>query len=82
MSQTTTMTIHLPVEANNRLEALAQVTHTPLDDLAARAIEEYLDLQEYQIKAIQEAVEEADSPNAKFLDQDEVVERMKKLGNR
>jgi predicted transcriptional regulator len=70
------------VEANNRLEALAKVTHTPLDDLAARAIEEYLDLQEYQIKAIQEAVEEADSPNAKFLDHDEVVERMKKLVNR
>jgi predicted transcriptional regulator len=76
------MTIHLPVEANNRLEALSKATHTPLDDLAARAIEEYLDLQEYQIKAIQEAVEEADSPNAKFLDHDEVVERMKKLENR
>jgi RHH-type rel operon transcriptional repressor/antitoxin RelB len=82
MSQTTTMTIHLPMGANNRLETLAKVTHTPLNDLAARAIEEYLDLQEYQIKAIQEAVEEADSPTAEFLDHDEVVERMKKLVNR
>lgn len=82
MPQTTTMTIHLPVEANNRLEALAKATHTPIDDLASIAIKEYLDLQEYQIKAIQDAVEEADSPNAKFLDHDEVVERMKKLGYR
>ena len=82
MPQTTTMTIHLPMEANTRLEALAKVTHTPLNDIAARAIEEYPDLQEYQIKAIQEAVDEADSPNAEFLDHDEVVERMKKLGNR
>ena len=82
MPQTTTMTIHLPMEANTRLEALAKVTHTPLNDIAARAIEEYLDLQEYQIKAIQEAVDEANSPNAEFLDHDEVVERMKQLGNR
>ena len=82
MPQTTTMTIDLPVEANTRLEALAKVTHTSLNDIAARAIEEYLDLQEYQIKAIQEAVDEADSPNAEFLDHDEVVERMKNLGNR
>lgn len=82
MPRTTTMTIDLPVEANTRLEALAKVTHTSLNDIAARAIEEYLDLQEYQIKAIQEAVDEADSPNAEFLDHDEVVERMKNLGNR
>jgi len=69
------------MEANKRLEALAEATHTARDDLAAKAIEEYLDLQEYQIRAIQEAVEEADSPNAKFLEHDEVVERMSKLGH-
>jgi RHH-type rel operon transcriptional repressor/antitoxin RelB len=79
MPQTTTMTIQLPVEANNRLEALARAIHISRDDLAVKAIEEYLDLQEYQVKAIQEAVEEADSPNAEFLDHDEVVDRMKKL---
>jgi len=82
MPQTTTMTIYLPMEANNRLETLAKMTHTPLNDLAARAIEEYLDLQEYQVEAIKEAVEEADSPNAEFLDHHEVVERMRKLVNR
>jgi RHH-type rel operon transcriptional repressor/antitoxin RelB len=80
MPQTTTMTIQLPVDTNDRLEALAKVIHIPRDDLAARAIVEYLDLQEYQIKSIQEAVEEADSPDAKFLEHDEVVEHMKKLG--
>ena len=59
MPQTTTMTIHLPVDTNDRLEALAKVIHIPRDDLAARAIVEYLDSQEYQIRSIQEAVEEA-----------------------
>jgi RHH-type rel operon transcriptional repressor/antitoxin RelB len=80
MPQTTTMTIQLPVDTNDRLEALAKVIHISRDALAARAIVEYLDLQEYQVKSIQEAVEEADSPNAKFLEHDEVVEHMKKLG--
>ena len=82
MPQTTTMTIHLPVDTNDRLEALAKVIHIPRDDLAARAIVEYLDLQEYQIRSIQEAVEEADSPHAKFMDHDEVAARMKKPGYR
>jgi predicted transcriptional regulator len=42
-------------------------------------IAEYLDLQEYQIKSIKEAIEEADSPHAEFLEHSEVVQRMKKL---
>jgi len=79
MPQTTSMTIHLPVDTNNRLEALAKVTHIPRNDIAARAIAEYLDLQEYQVRSIKEAVEEADSPHAKFLEHAEVVERWKKM---
>ena len=82
MPQTTTMTIQLPVDTNDRLEALAKMIHIPRNDIAARAIADYLDLQEYQIRSIQEAVEEADSPHAKFLEHDEVVERMKKLENK
>lgn len=73
---TTSMTIRLSAEANKRLEALAKIEHRSQADLASRAIEEYLDLQEYQIQCIQEAVEEADSPHAEFLDHDEVVKRM------
>jgi RHH-type rel operon transcriptional repressor/antitoxin RelB len=82
MPQTTTMTIQLPVDTNDRLKALAKVTHIPPDDLATRAIVDYLDLQEYQVRSIQEAVEEADSPQAQFLEHDAVVERMNKPGYR
>lgn len=78
MLQTTSVTIHLPVDTNARLEALAKKIHIPRNDIAARAIAQYLDLQEYQIKSIKEAVEKADSPHAEFLEHDEVVERMKK----
>lgn len=81
MPQTAAMTINLPIKAMNRLDALARATAHPKDYLAARAIEEYLDLQEWQIQAIQEAVEEADSPDAKFLDHDEVEKRVKSMAN-
>lgn len=79
MAQTTTMTIRLPVEAKNRLDALATATERSRAYLAAKAIEEYLDLQEWQIQAIQEAVKEADSPTAVFLEHDDVVRRVKKM---
>jgi len=79
MPQTTSMTIQLPVDTNDRLEALAKVVHIPRNDIAARAITDYLDLQEYQVRSIKEAVEEADSPHAIFLEHAEVVERYKKM---
>jgi len=43
--------------------------------LASRAIEEYLEIQEWQVKAIEKAVHEADSPDAQFVDHEEVVTR-------
>ena len=79
MPQTNTMTIRLPIESMDRLDILAKATERSKAYLAAKAIEQYLDTQEWQIQAIQEAVKEADSPDAKFLEHDEVVKRMKKM---
>ncbi|MCK4761505.1 MAG: CopG family ribbon-helix-helix protein [Candidatus Aminicenantes bacterium] len=79
MPQTTTMSIRLPVEAKERLDNLAKATDRSRGYLAAKAIEEYLDLQEWQILAIREAVKEADSPGAKFLDHEEVLARVQKM---
>ena len=73
MLQTTSVIIHLPVDTNARLEALAKKIHITRNDIAARAIAEYLDLQEYQLKSIKEAVKEADSLHAEFLEHDVVV---------
>ena len=79
MPQTNTMTVRLPIESIDRLELLAKTTERSKAYLAAKAIEQYLDTEEWQIQAIQEAVEEADSSDAKFLEHDEVVKRMKKM---
>jgi len=81
MPQTNRLTIRLPVESMNRLDVLAHETESSRTAIAAKAIEQYLDVQEWQIRAIQDALKEADSPNARFLEHDEVVSRMRKIGS-
>jgi predicted transcriptional regulator len=73
------MTVRIPAKVKERLEALAKATDRSKAYLASRAIEEYLEVQEWQVKAIEKAVHEADSPNAQFIDHKEVVTRVKRL---
>jgi len=82
MPETTTMTIRLPEQVKDRLERLAQATERTKTYLAARAIEEFLAAQEWQIEAIRQAVHEADAPGAKFFTHDEVARRLKDKLNR
>ncbi|MCJ7526341.1 MAG: CopG family transcriptional regulator [Candidatus Aminicenantes bacterium] len=77
MEQTSTMTIRLPETIKNKLEDLAQATDRSKAYLAAKAIEEFVATQEWQIQAIQEAVKEADSPQARFIEHEVVVKKIK-----
>jgi RHH-type transcriptional regulator, rel operon repressor / antitoxin RelB len=79
MPQTSTMTVRIPAKVKERLEALAKATDRSKAYLASRAIEEYLEIQEWQVKAIEKAVHEADSPDAQFVDHEEVLTRVKKV---
>jgi predicted transcriptional regulator len=76
MEQTSTMTIRLPEIIKNKLEDLARATERSKAYLAAKAIEEFITTQEWQIQAIQAAVKEADSPQAKFIEHDVVVKNI------
>jgi RHH-type transcriptional regulator, rel operon repressor / antitoxin RelB len=80
MPPTNTMTLRLPPDTIARLDGLARATDRSKAYLASRAIEEYLATQEWQIKAIQEAVDEANKPDAEFMNHDEVVEKARKFG--
>jgi len=73
------MTIKLPDETRNRLNLLAKATKHSRVYLATRAIEDYLDVQEWQVQAIREAIQEADSPGARFRDHDEVLNHIEKM---
>ena len=78
MPRTTTMTVRLPEEVVARLEALARSTDRTRAYLASRAIEEYVSLQEWQVRAIEEGVAEADSAEAVFVEHEKVEARLVK----
>jgi RHH-type rel operon transcriptional repressor/antitoxin RelB len=79
MGSTATMTLRLPAEVKRRLEKLAKATDRSKAYLASRAIENYLEVQEWQVRAIEEAVREADSDKATFFEHAKVEARVKKL---
>ena len=70
MTQSTTMTIRLTPELKSRLDQLAEATHRSKSFLAAEAIREFIELNEWQIKEINEAIKEADA--GEFASNDEV----------
>ena len=78
MEPTSTMTIRLPAVLKAKLEQLADATERNRSYLAARAIEEYVAAQEWQVQAIREAVSLADSPEAEFIGHEAVVRRLRR----
>jgi RHH-type rel operon transcriptional repressor/antitoxin RelB len=68
---TTRMTVELPLEVKERLEGLARVTDQSESRLATEAIASYVDLQEWQIRQIEEGLREADAGD--FASDEEVA---------
>ncbi|MDA9982437.1 CopG family ribbon-helix-helix protein [Gammaproteobacteria bacterium] len=61
MPQSTTMTIRLDAELKSRLDKLSAATHRSKSFLAAEAVREFIELNEWQIDEIKAAVKEADT---------------------
>jgi predicted transcriptional regulator len=72
----TTMTIRLEDEVKDRLERLAESTHRSKSFLAAEAIREFVETNEWQIAEIRAALKEADA--ADFATDKEVAALAKK----
>jgi len=70
MSQSSTMTIRLEADLKVRLDKLAEATHRSKSYLAAEAVREYIELNEWQLQEIQNAVTEADA--GEFADEKSV----------
>lgn len=66
-----TMTVRLSNELKTRLEKLAEDTHRSKSFLAAIAINEYLEIQEWQVNEIKVGMKEADS--RELVDHSDVV---------
>ena len=55
-----TLTVRLPPEIKTRLDKLARATSRPRSFLIQTAIQEYLALNEWQVGAIREGLDQAD----------------------
>ena len=66
------MTLRLDTMTLKRLDQLAEVTERSKAWLAAQAVKEYLELNEWQTQAIAAAVKRADSRSARFVDHEKV----------
>jgi len=72
------MTLRLEPALKQRLDHLAEATQRSKSFLAAQAIREFVDLNEWQVQEIRNALVEAD--NEAFADNDLVREVMGKWG--
>ena len=61
MADSTTMTIRLDEELKARLDLLARTMHRSKSYLAAEALREYVELNEWQLEELQAAVNKADN---------------------
>ena len=80
MTDSTTLTVRIDQSVKKRLESVATRLRRSKSFLAAEAIEEYLAVQEWQIKAIRDGVEAADRGHV--VSHDRVKTWAKSLGTK
>jgi len=69
-----TLSIRIPSEIREQLDDLSHATGRTKSFLAAEAIENYLAAQSWQVKAIEKAIEKADSNNVRFIEHNKVID--------
>ena len=73
MLKTANLTVRVKPDTRIRIDELARATRRSKSYVIEEALEQYLDVNEWQIKGIQDALAQADSPGADFIDHDEVL---------
>lgn len=80
MKRSSMISVRMPEELMNRLDHLAKSLERSRSYLAAQAIEEYVSIQEWQVKAIQEGIEDARA--GRIVPHEVVVKELKKWGRK
>lgn len=75
MLKSASLTIRVKPDTRSRLDSLARATHRTKSYVIEEALEQYLEVNEWQIQGIVAAVAEADRPDAEFVDHDEVLKQ-------
>ena len=69
----TTLTIRLDEATKNRLENLSKSTARSRSFLASKAIQEYLEANEWQVSALRETLDRAERPEAHFIEHEKII---------
>ena len=72
------MTIRLEPELKSRLDELSRATHRSKSYLAAEAVREFIEINEWQIEELKDAIKEADTED--FSSNQEVLAVFNKWG--
>ncbi len=75
MLKVESVTVRVKPTTKIRLEALARATKRSKSYVIEEALEQYLDVNEWQIDGIVQAIAETDRPDAIFVDHDEVLDK-------
>jgi RHH-type rel operon transcriptional repressor/antitoxin RelB len=73
MLKAASMTVRVKPTTKKRLDVLAHATKRSKSYVIEEALEQYLDVNEWQIDGIVKALAEADRPEAVFIDHNEVL---------
>ena len=73
MLKAASLTVRVKPDTRTRLDNLARITRRSKSFVIEDALEQYLDVNEWQIRGIQKALHEADSPGAVFENHDDVL---------
>ncbi len=76
-----TLSVRIAPESRDQLEELANATGRSKSFLAAEAIEFYLSMHSWQVKAIEKSVKKADSKKAKFIQHEKVADWLNSWGS-
>lgn len=77
-----TLTVRIDDKTKNRLEKLAKSTTRTKSYLVTHAIEDYLDVNEWQVQEIKKAIHDANQPRAEFVDHEEVAKWLDSWGTK
>jgi len=67
------LTVRVKTSTKAQLDVLARATKRSKSFVDEEALEQYLDVNEWQIKGIEDALAEADSPNAEWVNHEGVL---------
>jgi RHH-type transcriptional regulator, rel operon repressor / antitoxin RelB len=73
MLKAASLTVRVKPETRSRLEEVARATKRSKSFVIEEALEAYLEVNAWQIEGIRQALEEADSPAAEWVEHDEVL---------